>query len=81
MPIHYQINPGGPLSGEITVPGDKSISHRALILSAIADGRSVINNLLLGADNLATLNALRFLGVSINLEKSTAIIDLSLIHI
>jgi len=75
MPIHYQINPGGPLSGEITVPGDKSISHRALILSAIADGRSVINNLLLGADNLATLNALRFLGVSINLEKSTAIID------
>ena len=53
------------LSGEIIVPGDKSISHRALILGACAVGKTTIENLLESEDVLATLNALKALGVNI----------------
>ena len=53
------------LSGEIFVPGDKSISHRALILGACAVGKTTIENLLESEDVLATLNALKLLGVNI----------------
>ena len=53
------------LSGEIFVPGDKSISHRALILGACAVGKTTIENLLESEDVLATLNALKALGVNI----------------
>lgn len=55
----------GPLRGEIAVPGDKSISHRALILSALAVGRSHTTGLLEGEDVLATAAALRAMGVTI----------------
>lgn len=53
------------LSGDVNIPGDKSISHRALLFSAIANGTSHIKNLLMGEDNLATLNSMRALGVTI----------------
>ncbi len=53
------------LSGEIFVPGDKSISHRALILGACAIGKTTIENLLESEDVLATLKALKELGISI----------------
>ena len=49
--MDYQISPTRDLNGEIRVPGDKSISHRALMLSAIAEGHSQINGFLMGADN------------------------------
>jgi 3-phosphoshikimate 1-carboxyvinyltransferase len=55
----------GPLRGAITVPGDKSISHRALILSALAVGESRITGLLEGEDVVATAAALRAMGASI----------------
>ena len=51
------------LEGEITPPGDKSISHRALILSSIAEGKAKISNLSPSTDCLSTLNCLRTLGV------------------
>ena len=54
------------LVGEITPPPDKSISHRALILSSIARGRSSIRNFLRSADTLSTLAAFKALGVSIS---------------
>lgn len=54
--------PGGPLKGRIRVPGDKSISHRALMLSALAVGESRISGLLEGEDVLATAVALRAMG-------------------
>lgn len=63
--INYTLTPTKDLNGEIRVPGDKSISHRALILAAIAEGRSQINGFLMGADNLATLTALQQMGVDI----------------
>ncbi len=52
--------------GEITVPGDKSISHRSLIFGSIAQGTTVINGFLDGEDCLATLNAFRSMGVRID---------------
>ena len=58
-----------PLSGVLQPPGDKSISHRALILSALADGNSVITGLLLGEDVLATKSALEQLGATFNWQE------------
>ena len=58
------------LSGEVFVPGDKSISHRALILGACAIGKTTIENLLESEDVLATLSALKELGVNIKKRKS-----------
>ena len=57
--------PGGPLSGQAAIPGDKSCSHRALILGAMADGETRIAGLLESADVLATMRALEALGISI----------------
>lgn len=57
--------PAGPLTGRITIPGDKSISHRSLILSALAIGKSEITGLLEGEDVLATAAALRAMGAII----------------
>lgn len=54
--------PGGPLRGRTGVPGDKSISHRALILGGLAEGRTRIEGLLEGADVLATADAMRAFG-------------------
>jgi 3-phosphoshikimate 1-carboxyvinyltransferase len=59
------ILPPRQLVGEITVPGDKSISHRALILNSLAVGKSKISNLSPGKDCLSTVNCLRALGVKL----------------
>lgn len=56
------------LKGEVTIPGDKSISHRALMFSSLAQGKSRICGLLQGEDCHATLNAFRALGVTIDNE-------------
>lgn len=55
----------GPLSGSVTVPGDKSISHRALMLGGLAVGETVVTGLLEGEDVLATAAAMRAMGVSV----------------
>ncbi|MBM5782671.1 MAG: 3-phosphoshikimate 1-carboxyvinyltransferase, partial [Pelagibacterales bacterium] len=59
-----------PLKGEITVAGDKSISHRSLIFSALAHGKSKISGLLEGEDVLKTAAALRLMGVEISKEEN-----------
>ncbi|MEC4675195.1 MAG: 3-phosphoshikimate 1-carboxyvinyltransferase [Nitrospirota bacterium] len=59
------ITPKGPLRGTIRVPGDKSITHRAFILSALAEGTSVISGYCQGEDCLNTLKALQDLSISI----------------
>src|SRR2546422_11423149 len=56
------VRPARPLSGTVRVPGDKSISHRALMLGALAVGRTEISGLLEGEDVLATAAALNALG-------------------
>ncbi len=54
------------IQGEITVPGDKSISHRAVMLGALADGTTHINGFLRGADCLSTIDCFRRMGVRID---------------
>jgi 3-phosphoshikimate 1-carboxyvinyltransferase len=71
--MHYVVEPSALASGAVTVPGDKSISHRALILGGIADGRTDISGFLPGEDCLATLAALRSMGVSIDRVSDTRV--------
>nr|MDT0250127.1 bifunctional prephenate dehydrogenase/3-phosphoshikimate 1-carboxyvinyltransferase [Endozoicomonas sp.] len=59
-------SPGGSISGEFRVPGDKSISHRSIMLGALAEGETVIEGFLEGEDALATLKAFRDMGVQID---------------
>src|SRR5438270_12747550 len=59
------VQPASRIAGEVRVPGDKSIAHRALILGALADGDSVISGLPEGEDVRATVACLRSLGVTI----------------
>ncbi|MCS5565625.1 MAG: 3-phosphoshikimate 1-carboxyvinyltransferase [Methylococcales bacterium] len=64
--INFHLQPGGSLKGRCRVPGDKSISHRAIMLGSIAEGLTRIRGLLEGDDNIATLNAFRSMGVEIS---------------
>jgi 3-phosphoshikimate 1-carboxyvinyltransferase len=59
------ITPAGPLKGAIAVPGDKSITHRAIILSALAEGDSIISSYCRGEDCLNTMRAFRAMGIQI----------------
>lgn len=68
-----KITPGNHLRGELTVPGDKSISHRAVMLGSIAQGTTEITNFLKGADCLSTIRCFRQMGVSIE-EKPDCIL-------
>src|SRR5215469_14501893 len=70
----YIVRPGGVASGELTVPGDKSISHRALMLGGIAEGVTDITGFLAGEDCLATLRALQTMGVTIDRPEEEHVI-------
>lgn len=61
----FLANPGGRLSGRIRVPGDKSISHRSIMLGSLAEGTTEVEGFLEGEDALATLQAFRDMGVVI----------------
>jgi 3-phosphoshikimate 1-carboxyvinyltransferase len=60
--------PGGPLRGAVRAPGDKSISHRSMILGALASGTTTVEGLLEGADVLATAQAMRSFGARVEQE-------------
>ncbi len=60
------ITPGSSLKGELVVPGDKSISHRSIMLGAIANGVTTVRGFLRGEDNMATMAAFRAMGVRID---------------
>ncbi|MGD8886325.1 MAG: 3-phosphoshikimate 1-carboxyvinyltransferase [Gammaproteobacteria bacterium] len=61
----FQVKPGGKLTGRLKVPGDKSISHRSIMLGSLAEGVTEITGFLEGEDSLATLAAFRAMGVNI----------------
>ena len=61
----FRVTPGGRLQGAVRVPGDKSISHRSIMLGALAEGVTEIQGFLEGEDALATLQAFRDMGVVI----------------
>ena len=63
--VNYVAKPGGKLSGEFRVPGDKSISHRSIMLGSLAEGTTEVTGFLEGEDSLATLQSFRDMGVVI----------------
>ncbi len=60
------IKPAESLRGEIIVPGDKSISHRSIMLGSLAEGKTTVNGFLMGEDNLSTWKAFEAMGVEIH---------------
>ena len=84
------VHPASHVRGHLTVPGDKSISHRYALLAALADGQSTITHYAPGADCASTLACLCALGVPIHHRDSVVTVEgrgldgllrLSLIHI
>jgi 3-phosphoshikimate 1-carboxyvinyltransferase len=65
LPIPKEFSANGPLRGTVRVPGDKSISHRALMFASLAVGKSTITGLLEGEDVLSTAAAMRAMGATI----------------
>jgi len=63
--IDFKVSPGGSVKGQLRVPGDKSISHRSIMLGSIAEGVTEVEGFLEGEDALATLQAFRDMGVVI----------------
>ncbi|GAB3287655.1 3-phosphoshikimate 1-carboxyvinyltransferase [Parahaliea aestuarii] len=63
--MEFKLMPGGTISGEARVPGDKSISHRSIMLGALAEGTTRVSGFLEGEDALATVAAFRAMGVRI----------------
>ena len=63
--ISFFVEPGGALAGRVRVPGDKSISHRAIMLGSLAEGTTQVSGFLEGEDCLCTLKAFRAMGVQI----------------
>ena len=68
------INHSSHLAGEINIPGDKSITHRAIIIASISNGKTIITNPLLSEDCKRTINAFRMLGLKIEVQDKTIII-------
>ena len=64
--VQFVARPGGQLSGTLRVPGDKSISHRSIMLGSLAEGVTRVSGFLEGEDSLATLRAFRDMGVQID---------------
>lgn len=61
--LNYTVKPAQSIRGEITVPGDKSISHRSIMLGSLAQGTTTVRGLLRGEDNMATLHAFQAMGI------------------
>ena len=72
--INFRIEPSNSIIGKVNIPGDKSISHRAIILAAIADGESRIKNFLQGEDTLATIRVFQKMGVNIKNDGDIIIV-------
>ena len=63
--MQFSVNPSAVSDASVSVPGDKSISHRALMLGSIAVGETYISGFLAGEDCLATLHAMAAMGIHI----------------
>ena len=74
------IHPSRQLKGEILVPGDKSISHRAVMFGSLAKGDTRISHFLSGADCLSTISCFRKMGVPIEMEKDQVLVHGNGLH-
>ena len=70
---HWTVQPAAGVTGRMRVPGDKSVSHRSLMLGGIANGVTTVEGFLASEDCLATLGALRALGVQIERPAETSV--------
>lgn len=66
MSENRTLNPARTLRGEVTIPGDKSISHRSIMFGSLAEGTTLVSGFLTGEDNLATLKAFQAMGIAIS---------------
>ena len=73
--MNFLVKKGNGLAGEISIPGDKSISHRSIILASLAEGGSRIYGLLEGEDCLATIEVFKKMGVGISLKDGICLVD------
>ena len=73
--MNFLVKKGNGLAGEISIPGDKSISHRSIILASLAEGSSRIYDLLEGEDCLATIEVFKKMGVGISLKDGICLVD------
>lgn len=71
MRLDWKVTASVPLGGTISIPGDKSVSHRALMFGALAEGTTTVRAFLNGADCLATLRAVESLGAHVEMLDST----------
>lgn len=74
------VQPVSALRGELSVPGDKSISHRSIMLGSLARGTTRISNFLRGEDNFSTMNAFRAMGVTIDDDGSVVMVHGAGLH-
>ncbi len=70
MSIDFIVQPTTDISGQLRVPGDKSISHRSVMLGSIAEGLTKVGGFLCGEDALATMNAFQAMGVEIQRDHT-----------
>ncbi|WP_373365411.1 3-phosphoshikimate 1-carboxyvinyltransferase, partial [Lysinibacillus sphaericus] len=63
------------LQGHLTIPGDKSVSHRSVMFGAIATGKTTVDGFLLGEDCLSTIDCFRKLGVKIDVDGTNVTIE------
>lgn len=71
--MNVTVTPAGPFCGEVNVPPDKSITHRALLLGAISQGETIVRGALPSADCLATAQILRQLGIKISWQPDNTV--------
>nr|WP_020650430.1 3-phosphoshikimate 1-carboxyvinyltransferase [Solimonas variicoloris] len=71
--LTFEVYPGGRLSGELRVPGDKSISHRSIMFGSLADGVTTVEGFLTGEDCLCTMKAFQMMGVAIERPGETSL--------
>lgn len=76
MSEQQRVLPVSRIAGEVTVPGDKSISHRSIMLGSLARGKTLVTGFLHGEDNHATLEAFRSMGVTIE-ERAGGLLEIS----
>jgi len=72
--MHYLIQPASVRDAAVTVPGDKSVSHRAIMLGSIAEGVTEVSGFLAGEDCLATMGAFRRMGITIERPTETELV-------
>src|SRR5688500_1667841 len=72
--LNMKIRPVRSLSGDVALPGDKSISHRAALIAAMANGETTIDNFATSADCASTLSCLAALGVTLQRDHNRVVI-------